>query len=53
MHPGPVNRGIEVDSSVADGPQSVILKQVTNGIAVSHGGNGSVGRRIVNNGSTD
>ena len=34
MHPGPVNRGIEVDSSVADGPQSVILKQVTNGIAV-------------------
>ena len=34
MHPGPVNRGIEVDSSVTDGPQSVILKQVTNGIAV-------------------
>ena len=34
MHPGPVNRGIEVDSSVADGPQSVILQQVTNGIAV-------------------
>ena len=34
MHPGPVNRGIEVESSVADGPQSVILKQVTNGIAV-------------------
>lgn len=34
MHPGPVNRGIELDSSVADGPQSVILQQVTNGIAV-------------------
>ncbi len=34
MHPGPVNRGIEIDSSVADGPQSVILKQVTNGIAI-------------------
>ncbi len=34
MHPGPVNRGIEIDSRVADGPQSVILQQVTNGIAV-------------------
>jgi len=34
MHPGPVNRGIELDSSIVDGPQSVILKQVTNGIAV-------------------
>ncbi len=34
MHPGPMNRGIEIDSSVADGPQSVILPQVTNGIAV-------------------
>jgi aspartate carbamoyltransferase catalytic subunit len=34
MHPGPVNRGIEVDTAVADGPQSVILKQVTNGIAI-------------------
>jgi aspartate carbamoyltransferase catalytic subunit len=34
MHPGPVNRGIELESSVADGPQSVILQQVTNGIAV-------------------
>ena len=34
MHPGPVNRGIELDSDVADGPQSVILQQVTNGIAI-------------------
>ncbi len=34
MHPGPINRGVEIDSVVADGPQSVILQQVTNGIAV-------------------
>ncbi len=34
MHPGPVNRGIELSSKVADGTQSVILQQVTNGIAV-------------------
>ena len=34
MHPGPMNRGVEIDSSVADGPQSVILPQVTFGIAV-------------------
>jgi aspartate carbamoyltransferase catalytic subunit len=34
MHPGPMNRGIEIDSSVADGGQSVILPQVTFGIAV-------------------
>jgi aspartate carbamoyltransferase catalytic subunit len=34
MHPGPMNRGIEIESSVADGPQSVILDQVTFGIAV-------------------
>lgn len=34
MHPGPVNRGVEIESSVADGPQSVIMQQVTNGIAV-------------------
>jgi aspartate carbamoyltransferase catalytic subunit len=34
MHPGPTNRGVEIDSRVADGPQSVILEQVTNGIAV-------------------
>ena len=34
MHPGPLNRGIEISSDVADGPSSVILEQVTNGIAV-------------------
>ncbi len=34
MHPGPVNRGVEVAPDVADGPQSVILKQVANGLAV-------------------
>lgn len=32
MHPGPVNRGVEIDSDVADGPQSVILQQVKNGV---------------------
>lgn len=34
MHPGPINRGVEITSEVADGPYSVILEQVTNGIAV-------------------
>jgi aspartate carbamoyltransferase catalytic subunit len=34
MHPGPINRGVEIDSAVADGQQSVILPQVTFGIAV-------------------
>ena len=34
MHPGPMNRGIEISSSIADGPQSGILKQVANGLAV-------------------
>lgn len=34
MHPGPINRGVEIDSRVADGKQSFILQQVTNGIAV-------------------
>jgi aspartate carbamoyltransferase catalytic subunit len=34
MHPGPMNRGVEIDSAVADGPHSVILNQVTFGIAV-------------------
>jgi aspartate carbamoyltransferase catalytic subunit len=52
MHPGPMNRGLEIDSAVADGTQSVILPQVTNGIAVRMaimalimGGHGSEGRR--------
>jgi aspartate carbamoyltransferase catalytic subunit len=34
MHPGPMNRGIEISSEIADGPRSVILEQVTNGLAV-------------------
>jgi aspartate carbamoyltransferase catalytic subunit len=34
MHPGPINRGIEIDPEVADGPRSVILDQVANGVAV-------------------
>jgi len=34
MHPGPMNRGVEIDSEVADGPCSVILEQVANGVAV-------------------
>ena len=34
LHPGPMNRGVEIDSAVADGPHSVILNQVTNGVAV-------------------
>jgi aspartate carbamoyltransferase catalytic subunit len=33
MHPGPINRGVEMDSQVADGPRSVILEQVAYGIA--------------------
>ena len=34
MHPGPINRGVEIDSHVADGPRSVILQQVSHGIAI-------------------
>jgi aspartate carbamoyltransferase catalytic subunit len=34
LHPGPMNRGVEIDSDVADGPHSMILDQVTNGVAV-------------------
>jgi aspartate carbamoyltransferase catalytic subunit len=34
MHPGPMNRGVEIDSAVADGPFSVILEQVSNGVAI-------------------
>ena len=33
MHPGPMNRGIEIDSDVADGKQAIILNQVLNGVA--------------------
>ena len=34
MHPGPINRGVEISNEVADGKQSVILKQVENGVAI-------------------
>jgi aspartate carbamoyltransferase catalytic subunit len=34
MHPGPINRGIEISPDIADGPYSIILDQVTNGVAV-------------------
>jgi len=34
LHPGPINRGLEIESAVADGPYSLILEQVTNGVAV-------------------
>jgi aspartate carbamoyltransferase catalytic subunit len=34
MHPGPINRGVEIDSDIADGPQGLVLDQVTNGLAV-------------------
>jgi len=34
LHPGPIVRGLEIDSAVADGPQSGVLEQVTNGLAV-------------------
>jgi len=37
MHPGPINRGLEIESEVADGPNSVILKQVANGLAIRMG----------------
>jgi len=52
MHPGPINRGVEMDSRVADGERSVILEQVTNGIAVRMAimtltmGNRAAARRI-------
>jgi aspartate carbamoyltransferase catalytic subunit len=34
LHPGPMNRGVEIDDAVADGPQSLVLQQVGNGVAV-------------------
>ena len=37
LHPGPMIRGLEIDSAVADGPQSGVLEQVTNGLADAHG----------------
>lgn len=50
MHPGPINRGVEIDSALADGPNSVILAQVANGLAIRmavlylmNGGDGPAG----------
>ena len=37
MHPGPINRGVEIDSIIADGEQAIILNQVLNGVAVRMG----------------
>jgi aspartate carbamoyltransferase catalytic subunit len=34
MHPGPINRGVEIDSDVVDGKNAIILQQVENGVAV-------------------
>jgi aspartate carbamoyltransferase catalytic subunit len=34
MHPGPINRDVELAATVADGPRSVVLEQVTNGVAI-------------------
>ncbi len=34
LHPGPINRGLELAHEVADGPRSLVLQQVTNGVAV-------------------
>src|SRR5690606_32217885 len=34
MHPGPTNRGVKIDGDVADGPQSLVLRQVANGVSV-------------------
>ena len=45
MHPGPINRGVELSPEVADGPYSVILDQVANGLAVRMGVLHPPGRR--------
>jgi len=44
LHPGPINRGVELTPEVADGPRSVILEQVSNGLAVRMAGLYLVGR---------
>ena len=46
MHPGPMNRGIEIESSLADSARSVITKQVTNGVAVRMAVMSAVGRTL-------
>jgi hypothetical protein len=38
MHPGPINRGVELSSDAADSPHSIILDQVENGVCGAHGG---------------
>jgi aspartate carbamoyltransferase catalytic subunit len=43
MHPGPINRGVEITSDVADSNQSVILNQVENGVAIQYGSDLSFG----------
>jgi len=48
MHPGPMNRGIEIEGTLADGPQSVIARQVTNGVAVRMAVLDRVGKRMRN-----
>ena len=47
MHPGPMNRGVEIAADVADGPQSVIREQVTNGVAIRMAVLEAVGRGIL------
>ena len=42
MHPGPINRGVEITSEVADSDQAIILDQVENGVAIRNGCNVSV-----------
>ena len=52
MHPGPINRGVEIAGDVADGPQSVIREQVTNGVAVRMAVLEAVGRGILSSRQT-
>jgi aspartate carbamoyltransferase catalytic subunit len=52
MHPGPMNRGVEIAADVADGPQSVIREQVTNGVAVRMAVLEAVGRGILSSRQT-
>jgi len=49
MHPGPMNRNVEIAPDVADGPQSVIREQVTNGVAVRMAVMEAVGARLTEN----
>ena len=49
MHPGPINRGVEIDSAVADGPRSLINEQVEMGVAVRMAVLESLSRHLPNN----